>query len=280
MAFTAREVIMTFRGQNYLSGAIRRIGADVGGLSRTAQLANQRAMLQARASQLNYARSTAQAELLSVTAGSRALGLQRARAQLSTTEQRNVTQLRRIEEQRSGNLIRQMQTQQKINALSALGRGKVDLRKPPTEAQLTKTLGSSAVFGRGAGRRSVAESLKIEQATMERLRSEAITLNKAFETQSGVIAGSSVRAQQLAARETELVQREAQLRQAVLARTRAIDENTLAQMRNNFEATKIAPIQVWSQRAASIEHAGRALINVRTHRYSSDGCRSISRSEV
>lgn len=265
MAFTAREVIMTFRGQNYLSGAIRRIGADVGGLSRTSQLANQRAMLQARASQLQYARSTAQAELMSVSTGSRALGIQRAKAQLGISERRNVEQIRKIEEQRQGNLIEQMRAQQRINALSAVGT-KGGVLSPRTRAdaerlqrQLEAASAGTGTFGRSAGRRSIAESLRIEAATMEKLREQAASLNLAFERQSQVIANSSIAAQQLAARETELVQREAQLRQAILSRTRAIDENTLAQFRNNFEATKIAPMQAWTQRAASIEHAGRAL---------------------
>lgn len=241
MAFTAREVIMTFRGQNYLSGAIRRIGSDVGGLSRTANLSNQRAMLQARAAQLNYARSTAQAELFSVQNGTRALSLQRARVQLSTTEQRNVAQLHSVESALYANRTKQLQVQERINA-----------------AQRAQSAGVPFV-GRGMARQQTSVALRIQQQDMERLQQEAAILNERYITQNQVVGQASLRAQQLAARESELVQREAQLQQAILARTRAIDENTLAQMRNDFEASRIAPVQTWEQRAASIEHAGRAL---------------------
>lgn len=78
MAVTAREVLLIFRGQNYLSSAIRRVGADVGGLSRGQQLANQRAQLQIAGQRLRNTRSIAQAELQSINVGSRRLSQEKA----------------------------------------------------------------------------------------------------------------------------------------------------------------------------------------------------------
>lgn len=78
MAVTAREVLLIFRGQNYLSSAIRKVGADVGGLSRGQQLANQRAMLQITGQRLRNTRSSAQAELQSINVGSRRLTQEKA----------------------------------------------------------------------------------------------------------------------------------------------------------------------------------------------------------
>jgi len=93
MAVTAREVVMVFRGQNYLSSAIRKVGRDVQGLSRSQQLQLQRQQLQVVGQRLNASRQTAVAELKSVQSGARRLGLEKEIAAQQLVQLRQAAQL-------------------------------------------------------------------------------------------------------------------------------------------------------------------------------------------
>lgn len=93
---------MTFRGQNYLSSAIRRVGKDVGSLSRTQALTQQRAQLQTVKQRAISSRNAASAELQSVTTGQRALAVQRARQAATKAEETAALNLRRSESQLFG----------------------------------------------------------------------------------------------------------------------------------------------------------------------------------
>src|SRR6478735_3035318 len=88
MAVTAREVIMVFRGQNYLSSAIRRVGRDVSTLSRTQQLNTQRQQLQIVGQRLAQSRTVAKAELDSVQAGARRITQEKAVAEQKVAQMR------------------------------------------------------------------------------------------------------------------------------------------------------------------------------------------------
>lgn len=288
MAFTAREVIMTFRGQNYLSGAIRRIGYDVGALSQKAQLANQRAQLQIVGSRLAQSRRVAQAELTNVTTGQRSLAVQRARQQLSVTESRNVgkmTQLRGrylgvqrqimlnderiIELQRlQAQGIKYMGMAPGVTGLKPASARKLEQDATKTLADLTaadiatrKVKGQlvPAVPGILRPRQEVSTALKAAQTEQERLIQVGNELRRSTEAQVMVMGTQSTAAQQVAAREAAQIEREAQLKDIIQTRTRAIEQNTIAQIQNNYMASKIEPVQAWEKRAATIEHTGRAL---------------------
>src|SRR5215831_10047556 len=78
MAITAREVIMVFRGQNYLSSAIRRVSSDVAGLSRMQQLQVRQSMARAAADRVTMQRAANEAAIRSLKeGGARQLALQR-----------------------------------------------------------------------------------------------------------------------------------------------------------------------------------------------------------
>lgn len=265
MAFTAREVIMTFRGQNYLSGAIRRIGMDVQGLSRQAQLAQQRGQLQLVGQRIAQSRNLARAELASVVAGQRNLSVQRARAQLSINESRAVSQMTNIRTRYLTVQRQQIANEERITELQRLQAQNVRyLGMMPGVTGVTPSgrlqrRGGRVIRGALVPRQEVGEALKQAQLDQKRLAETARDLQRQTETQVASMSNMSLAAQQVAAREAALVTREAQLKDAIQTRTRALAENTIAQIQNNFEAEKIEPVQRWQQRAAAIEHTGRVL---------------------
>src|SRR6266496_2603976 len=145
MALTAREVIMVFRGQNYLSGAIRRVGRDVGALNRRQQLGVQQAQLQIVGQRLSQSKALADAELASVKTGSRRLALDRARVQLTANEFNSHTKLRMIQES------------QLLNQSNML-KGEIRLD------QLTRAAARGKPVGRGLQRMTAAEVQKAADA--------------------------------------------------------------------------------------------------------------------
>lgn len=89
MAVSAREVIMIFRGQNYLSSAVRRVSADVAGLSRLQQVQIRAAQAQGMANRLQLQKRSIAAELAAVSAGgSRRLALENSISSNLTAMQR------------------------------------------------------------------------------------------------------------------------------------------------------------------------------------------------
>jgi len=81
---------MIFRGQNYLSNAIRRVGSDVAGLSRLQQLQMTKGQAQLAAERIRTAKLAAQREVDSLKAGGKArLALERTMANNATSIQRS-----------------------------------------------------------------------------------------------------------------------------------------------------------------------------------------------
>src|SRR5215831_10140262 len=119
MAFTAREVILVFRGQNYLSGAIRRAGMDVAGLSRMQQLQVRRATQMQATQRIQAAKAAAAAELASTRpGGARYKELEQARLQhninLSQIQKERIDVQNRLDKA----MERTMRAQAKANILT------------------------------------------------------------------------------------------------------------------------------------------------------------------
>src|ERR1043166_8128045 len=121
MAVTAREVIMIFRGQNYLSSAIRRVSADVAGLTRMQQLQVQRAVATGQVRRAQIQRAAMQQELASVqTAANRRLAIEKQLGRALTAEEaKNISSGARraaLERDLAGNLSATAGIRQRLTA--------------------------------------------------------------------------------------------------------------------------------------------------------------------
>lgn len=241
MAVTAREVIMVFRGQNYLSSSLRRIGRDVGGLSRTAQLSQQRAQLQIVGDRLRTTRSIAEAERRSIQTGSRAIAMKQAQARLSASEFESAQKLDRLYTQQNRNLIQRLSLQTKSEQIStALAGGPVrGVARGLTQPQLVRA--DQAL--RLARETNLAELQRLQAATLRQI---------------ALVDGESLEAQKLAARLAELAQREAILTQEINNTSRSLDLNT-AKLEENAIAMRKVPWERFRTGAQLVGHAGRAL---------------------
>src|SRR6266404_508201 len=159
MAVTAREVIMVFRGQNYLSSAIRRVGRDVGMLSRTQQLNTQRAQLQITGQRLRQSRAVAASELASVRTGSRRLALDQARVGLTQREVQDHVKLNNIYSQQNSNLEQRLRLQTRSEMVAAAQGG---TRRGFTRNLNTEQLGREARAIQLAQSRNIAEMDTLE----------------------------------------------------------------------------------------------------------------------
>jgi TP901 family phage tail tape measure protein len=238
MAVTAREVIMVFRGQNYLSGAIRRVGSDMASLSRTQQLTTQRSQLQINAQRIRSARSLAQAELASVQSGGRRLVLQKAIAAQQITQLSLVQERARLEDSINARQTSTLRAQAQASRLSRL----VQAGRPARGFNMAETVALSK-----AATQSV-EDLNFAQATAMDQR----------EVIASRMAQQSIAIQKLSADEAQLATREAQLTQIINTRTEAL---TLAQAKldQNALAMKLLPIDRIKGYAQNIEHLGRVV---------------------
>jgi TP901 family phage tail tape measure protein len=240
MAVTAREVIMVFRGQNYLSSAIRRVGRDVGMLSRTQQLSAQRAQLQITGQRLRQSRAVAASELASVRTGTRKLALDQARAGLTQREIQDHVKLNNIYDQQNANLANRLRLQNRSEMVAAAQGG--------TRRGFTKNLNTEQLARESRAIQLAQASNIAGMDTLEMRRQAAIS----------AIGNQSIASQQLLARETELAAREAQLTQIINTRSKAIDLNT-AKLEENALAMKRLPWERFQAGAQMVEHAGRAL---------------------
>src|SRR5215467_9677242 len=216
MAVTAREVIMVFRGQNYLSSAIRRVGRDVGMLGRTQQLQAQRAQLQIVRQRLETSRSIAQNELASIQSGTRHLALQKAKNRISDAEYRTNARLQQIYNQQNDNLQRRLNLQNRAE-------------------KLTKSQGGLALEQIAASKTvppNVARSARQIQLAQATNLSQLEELEKARIRQIALIEAQSLDSQQLAAKIAEEAQRTAVLTQQINNTSRALELNTAKQNEN------------------------------------------------
>lgn len=257
---------MTFRGQNYLSGAIRRVGQDVAGLSRAQQLSVQQSSLQLAARRLATTKQIASAEQASIIAGSRNLSLIARRNGLSNTEIGNQMKLRNIYSQQEALQASLMKNQTRMQQVSAAlyAKGARGPAVVTAEAATGEQLALAAEKGpvpRTLGRMNVQQLTQEAQAallTQESLRGKITTTNIAIEQQNKVIGQESVAAQKLAATQAEWSNRLGVLQGRIDATTIAEDKNTLA-LRQNAIAMDMLPWQKFQSGAAQVEHASRVV---------------------
>jgi TP901 family phage tail tape measure protein len=210
MAVTAREVIMVFRGQNYLSSTIRQVGRSVGGLSQGQQLAAQRTQLQVTRQRMLLFRNAAQAELQSVQTGARRIGQEKAIAEQKVAQMRADATLLRNQAQ--------------------LGRA-------------TRAVNS----GRPLRGFNMVETIQQQKA----LQIQVAAATAAIENQQ-------IAVNKLAADEIRLGEREAQLQQTVLNRTRGIGIYN-DKLRNLRQTMLQLPWDNFQRGAQVVEHAGRVI---------------------
>lgn len=240
MASTARDVIMTFRGQNYLSGAIRRVGRDVGSLSRQTQLSNAARQLQINQSRLVSQKGIAEAELQSVTTGQRALALQQAKNQLSITEQNALARTRDIEADR-------MRTEERL------------LKNRNLVGQLAIAQQQGKTFvGSGVNKMLTSDAMKAAQIQQQRLLEEMATLNLRAETQQEQLTKLAIASQQLGERDAALTLRQQQLNDQIHTTNAALDlqKEKAAQLAMQIKAM---PWENFQNGARTVEHLGRVM---------------------
>ena len=239
MAVSAREVILVFRGQNYLSSAIRKVGRDVGSLSRTAQLTQQRGQLQINQQRMTSARNAARVELQSIqTGGTRRLALEKRIAEAKISQLSITQQQAKLEDS-----INARQTQQ-LNAQARASR-------------LTRLVGA----GRPLRGFNLAETRTMQQAAnqqLEDLTAQQATAMRQREVLVQRLATQTLTTEQLTAAEAQLAEREAQLTQIINTRSRAIELNNL-KLKQNALLMSMLPVERVRDYARNIEHAGRVL---------------------
>lgn len=241
MAFTAREVILTFRGQNYLSGALRRVGRDVGSLSRGTNLSNQRAAMQIAMQRTRNSIRLAEAEKASIATGTRRQAIDIARSGLNDRELNHLQQVRRLGEAITLNQKQQLDAEIKASQLARAKPG----RRVPGYGTLTKD--------------ELAKARQAQTLAQDRLLEQQITLERQQEVLSQKTATHSARVQQLAAREAELIERNGQLIAQSQALAGQLDRQAIAEQRLARIESEVLPVQQWQDRARAVEHFGRVL---------------------
>jgi len=237
MALSAHELILVLRGQNQLSGSLRRASSDLGRLRTQSQLMTQRGRLQAVGNTVRLQRQLAQEELRSVTTGARAKALATAKAAQAQAEFSAQQRLRRLSEQRLGIESNLLNTQARANMLAR----RVESGRPM----------------RGF---NVAETRQMFQAAttrIEQLRAQRATLNRELEQMDQVMARNALGAQQLIEREAGLAARAQYLRQRISALDDSIDSNTAA-LERNAAAIRMQPYERLQLGARYAEHLGRS----------------------
>lgn len=233
---------MTFRGQNYLSSAIRRVGRDIGTLSRTQQLTAQRGQLQINQRRLQTQRLIAANELNAINSGSRSLNIQRAKAQLDNNEFVHSQKIRRNYEQQLGVISQSLQQQTKIE-------------------QLTRAQATGKPVGRGLSRLEPAQiqrNLQAAYVAQERLLNQGATLRAEEEQLTSTLSTQSIAAQQVAAREAEMFQRRAVLIEQLKTLDGAEELNTI-KLKQNAVAMSMLPWEKFERGSRAVEHAGRVI---------------------
>lgn len=240
MAVSAREILLIFRAQNYASQAIKRVGADVGGISRATQLSNQRQQLQVNRNRLLTSRNIAANELASLQTGSRRQALDIRRASLASQYEATITRTQSIEKARLALQADQIENQQRIaNIASAQARGQ-------------------DFVGTGLGRMTSTEAMKAAKFDQQALATQAGVLNRQLEAQTAALAKLEASFQKLDADEAAFQQRQAVLTQEINNTTRALELNN-AKMAQNARAINMLKFENFASGAAKVEHAGRVI---------------------
>lgn len=233
---------MVFRGQNYLSGALRRVGRDVGALSRGQQLSTQNAQLNINKRRVQQQLALNLAERQSILYGSRRYALDQAAYKLGASGQTSINKLRTIQEGQLRNQSNLLKSNIRLEQLATAG-------------------ATGRPVGRGLSKMSpeqIKRAFQAEYVANQALLEQQVTLERQREAQVSAISQQSVATQQLASREVELYEREAQLTQIMATRAKSIDliDEKLAQ---NAIAMRALPWERFQTGARYIEHAGRVL---------------------
>lgn len=242
-AVSARDVILTFRAQNYLSSAIRRVSRDVSGLSRGQTLSRQQSAASLASQRLRYSLRIAEADRLSVTSGVRRMAVDRARVNLTNREENHLQRIRRNGEAIARNTEDQLASETKMEQL---------LRAQKTGRPVGRGL-------RQMNQQQIARAIEAETIAQDRLLNARIRLERETELLNARTEQQSALVQQLAAREIALTEREAQLTAAIHTRNDALQASIREEQRLAYMESRILPVQMWQDRARAVEHFGRVL---------------------
>lgn len=232
---SAYELMLILRGRNYLSNDLRRAGADLRGLKAASALTNQRSQLQVNAQRLASTKAIAQAELTSLSTGSRAIALRQR--EVTLTSQQEV----------AGKKLLATQTEIAASQETQIANAE---RLAAVQKEMSVTPARSL---RGAQLLTQQEALlKVDKD----LIAEQVRLADSLAIQEAAVARLDIAEQKLIATYVEAAARQAVLTDHINTTSAAEQLNTI-KLDENALAMKRLPLETLGARAKYVEHLGR-----------------------
>lgn len=232
---SAYELMLVLRGRNYLSNDLRRAGADLRGLKAASALTNQRSQLQVNAQRLASTRAIAQAEIDSLSSGSRSVALKQRQLALTTQQETVGKKLLATQTELTASQDAQIANAERLAAVQK------EMAVTPA-----RSLRSAQLLTQQEALLKVDKDLIAEQ----------LRLADSLAIQEAAVAKLDLAEQKLIASYVEAAARQAVLTDRINTTSAAEGLNTI-KLNENALAMKRLPLEALGARAKYVEHLGR-----------------------